>query len=1011
MKLNYTIKIGYRMALFLSILLTYNTHAVNFDANLTDFDQNKKNKVTGLVKDNYGALPGVHVIVKQTNVATSTDLDGKFTIEVAKGQTLVFSMIGFEDKTITYQSGNNFNIVLNQKTSTLDEIVVNAGYYSVKDRERTGSIARVTAKDIELQPINNPLQALQGRTPGVSITEHSGVPGGGIDIEIRGQNFMGLQNSGRNNPFYIIDGVPFLSDALGTNNGNLSYEILQAKISPLNAINPSDIESIEILKDADATAIYGSRGANGVVLITTKKGTQSKTSFTISSTTSFSKVPKFLDMMNTQQYIKMREEAYLNANASFPANAYDINGVWDKNRYTNWQKELIGDTATAQETSLGIRGGNEFSNFNINYSHSESTTVFPTDKGYKRNSALMSYNYMSKNRKLSVNSSTLYSNQSNNLPTADLTKQSLTLAPNAPSLYDKNGEINWQDGTFRNPMANLKSSYENKTSTIILNSSISYALIKNLNAKINIGYTNNHLEERVLIPHTIFNPAANLTSERSESNLSNQKSQSFIIEPQLAYNLSFKKHSLNTLIGFSYQQNDNESDQIRAKNFSSNAFIKNIGAAKEQLIVSTGKNQYKYASVFARINYMYAQKYIVNLTARRDGSSRFGDDYKFGNFGAIGAAWIFSKENFAKNISWLSFGKLRTSYGITGSDNIGDYAYLDTYTINRYQYNDQVTLSPTALYNPKFKWENTTKFEIATELSFFNDRLSSSIAYYNNRSSDQLIGTTLPSTTGFNSISGNSPAVVENKGWEFSIFSQNIKTKNFSWTTDFNLSFPKNELVSYPGLEQGTESSKYVIGKPIQIIKMYKYQGLDPKTGEFTFYDYNGDGKITSLDKEHTVSLAPKFHGGLHNTISYKNLSLDFLFYFVKKDNYNINKYYNSPGAAMLNLPSAMNDYHSSSNPNATYMPAIYNNPKNSLQINYTESDATISDASYIRLKNVALSYVMKIPKIKVESLRLSLQGQNLWTITTYKGMDPEFVSFGYLPPLRTISFSAQLTF
>ncbi|UVD79119.1 SusC/RagA family TonB-linked outer membrane protein [Myroides albus] len=1011
MKLNYTIKIGYRMALFLSILLTYNTHAVNFDANLTDFDQNKKNKVTGLVKDNYGALPGVHVIVKQTNVATSTDLDGKFTIEVAKGQTLVFSMIGFEDKTITYQSGNNFNIVLNQKTSTLDEIVVNAGYYSVKDRERTGSIARVTAKDIELQPINNPLQALQGRTPGVSITEHSGVPGGGIDIEIRGQNFMGAKTTGRNTPFYIIDGIPFLASPLGKNNGNLSINLFNNNISPLNAINPSDIESIEILKDADATAIYGSRGANGVVLITTKKGTQSKTSFTVSSSTSFSKVPKFLDMMNTQQYIKMREEAYLNANASFPANAFDINGAWDKNRYTNWQKELIGDTATAQEFSLGVRGGNEFSNFNINYSHSENTTVFPTDKGYKRNSALMSYNYMSKNRKLIVNSSTLYSNQSNNLPTADLTKQSLTLAPNAPALYNDDGSLNWQNSTWLNPISELQSSYQNKTSTVIINSNISYELIKDVFTKLNIGYTANKFEERKIIPHTIYNPAANLTSERSESYRSNQDNQSFIIEPQINYIFNKAKHKLNTMIGFSYQQTDNESLQLIGKNFTSNAFIKNIGAAKEKLIVSSGKDQYKYASMFARVNYMYAQKYIVNLTARRDGSSRFGDDYKFGNFGAIGAAWIFSKENFAKNISWLSFGKLRTSYGITGSDNIGDYAYLDTYTVQNNTYNDEMALSPTALHNPKFKWEKTTKFEIATELSFFNDRLNTTIAYYNNRSSDQLVGMTLPTTTGFSSITANSPAVVENKGWEFSIFSQNIKTKSFSWTTDFNLSFPKNELVSYPGLEQGTESSFYVIGHPINIVKLYKYEGLDPVSGNFTFYDYNGDGKISSADKKHIASLAPKFIGGLQNTLTYKNFSLDFLFYFIKRDNYNIDMYYNSPGAAMLNLPAVMSDYHSSSNPNATYMPAIYNNPNNNLQMTYKESTAVISDASFIRLKNVALAYYLKIPKLKMESLKLYVQGQNLWTITSYKGMDPEFVSFGYLPPLRTISFGAQLTF
>ncbi|MDM1378572.1 SusC/RagA family TonB-linked outer membrane protein [Myroides marinus] len=1009
MKTHFLTKSGYRIALVLSFTLTYPTYVVSKD-NLINLDYQDKIKLTGKVSDSTAELPGVYVMVKDSNTATITDIDGNFSIEIARGQTLVFSMMGYQSKQIVYTNQASLKVELVQETSTLGEIVVNAGYYSVKDRERTGSISRVTAKDIEIQPINNPLQALQGRAPGVNITDLTGVPGGGIDIEIRGQNFMGNKLSGRNNPFYVIDGVPFISDALGMNNGNLSADLFLANISPLNAINPNDIESIEILKDADATAIYGSRGANGVVLITTKKGHQSKTSFTVSSSTSFSKVPKFLDMMNTQQYIKMREEAYSNANRPIPANAFDINGAWDKNRYTNWQKELIGDTATGQEFSLGVRGGNEFSNFNINYSHSENTTVFPTDKGYKRNSALMSYNYKSKDSRLSVNSSTTYSNQSNNLPTADLTKKALTLAPNAPALYKEDGSLNWENSTWFNPMAELKSHYENKTSTIILNSNISYELLKNLHTKMNIGYTTNRLEERRIMPHTMFNPAANLTSESSESYLSNQNHNIFIIEPQLNYVLSKDRHLINSLIGFSYQQTDTEAFNFTAKNFTSNAFIKNLSAAKTITINANGKKQYKYASIFTRINYSFDSKYFINLTARRDGSSRFGNDYKFGDFGALGIAWIFSKEDFAKNFPWLSFGKLRMSYGVTGSDNIGDYSYLDTYTVGAL-YNDLPTLKPTALFNPKYKWEKTKKFEVATELSFLKDRLNTTIAYYNNRSSDQLVGLTLPTTTGFNSITGNSAAVVENQGWEFSISSQNIIKKNFSWNTNFNISFVTNRLISYPGLEEGTESSFYIIGKPLNIVKLYKYEGLDPETGNFTFKDYNGDGKITSADKKYITNLSPKFFGGLQNTISYKNISLDFLFYFVKKDSYNLNRYYNTPGVALLNLPAVMTDYYSDSNPNATYMPAYVGHPNDYLATPFIESTATISDASYIRLKNLAISYSLKIPKLKIESARLYLQGQNLWTITSYKGMDPEFIGFGYLPPLKTFSFGAQLIF
>lgn len=384
---------GYRITMLLSFLICYpnyavsNNHYLFFTMPNALSDNKQKIKLTGIVKDSQGVLGGVHISTSDNKVV-ATDLSGKYTIEISAGDKITFSMIGYKQQTITYSDyhGSVLNITLLEDSSTLDEIVVNAGYYNVKDRERTGSIARVTAKDIEFQPVVNPLQAIQGRVAGVDITQSSGVAGGGMNIEIRGRNFLDSSNSGRNNPMYIIDGVPFLSNAMGRTNGSLGVQMFENGISPLNTIPPSDIESIEILKDADATAIYGSRGANGVVLITTKKGKSDKTQFTFSSSIAFSKVAKFMDMMNTQQYIQMREEAFKNSGiTTYPVNAYDINGTWDRNRYTDWQKELIGDTAIDQNIALGIQGGNEYTSYNMNLSRNESTTVFPTDKGYKRN--------------------------------------------------------------------------------------------------------------------------------------------------------------------------------------------------------------------------------------------------------------------------------------------------------------------------------------------------------------------------------------------------------------------------------------------------------------------------------------------------------------------------------------------------------------------------------------------------------------------------------------------------
>lgn len=1020
MKTQILITRGYKIVLLVSFLASYPIYAITYDNNLFVLvpnslqDTKQAVKLTGTVKDALGTLSGV-IITTNSNKVVTTDLNGKYTIDISAGEVINFSMIGYKQQAIVYRSnhGSVLNITLLEDSSTLDEIVVNAGYYSVKDRERTGSIARVTAKDIEFQPVVNPLQAIQGRVAGVDITQNSGIPGSGMDIEIRGRNFMGATNTGRNNPLYIIDDVPFISEAMGKNSSIGLDLIMPNFISPLNSINPSDIESIEILKDADATAIYGSRGANGVVLITTKKGKSDKTRFTVSSSVGFSKVAKFMDMMDTDQYLQMRREAFANDNiTSFPVNAYDVNGKWSSNRYTNWQKELIGDTAIDQNISLGIQGGSETTSFNINLSSNETTTVFPTDKGYKRKNILIGLNHISKNNKFRFNTATTYSIQSNNLPISDLTRRSIQLIPNSPEIYDKDGKLNWENGTFSNPLATFNATYENNIKSLILNTNLSYSILQNLDFKINAGLTSTDFEQWKLTPHTTSNPSLGKTSEHSSSSKANQNTHSYIVEPQIQYNLDFNKHNLSLLFGSTYSATESNNSNMRGIGFSTNSLLKNIGAAKEKYLSNTTSSEYKYIAIFTRLNYSYDNRYILNLTARRDGSSRFAENNSFGNFGAIGGAWIFSEESFAKNLPWLSFGKLRSSFGVTGSDNIGDYSYYDTYSVIATRYNSETGLSPTSLYNPDYKWEKTTKFESAIEFSLFSNKINTSIAYYNNRSTDQLVGLTLPSTTGFNSITTNSAAVVDNRGWEFTLNTSNINNKDWRWTTSFNISVPKNKLVSYPGLEEGTQSSFYVIGKPLNIVKLYQYNGINHETGQFHFKDLNNDGRIDINDKKLIKDLNPSFYGGLQNSLSYKNITLDFLFYFKKQNNYNINKLYNVPGAGQTNLPVQMINRWSTQNTNASYMAATTNNlAAMNLSTLFTDSDAVISDASYIRLKNLSLSYVLKIPKVKIESLRIYMQGQNLWTITSYKGMDPEFSTFGFLPPLRTYSFGMQLTF
>ncbi|MHC5354712.1 SusC/RagA family TonB-linked outer membrane protein [Myroides sp. LJL115] len=1013
MKSNFTPLYGYGVAMAL-LSLCFSPNLLHANTIPTRIEQEQqKVTITGTIKDYNGALPGVVVQVKNKNTATITDVDGKYSIQASPSETLVFSYIGYSGQEITINQKRIIDLELQQNSQELEEVIVNAGYYSVKDKERTGSIARVTAKDIELQPVTNPLQALQGRMAGVDITQVSGVPGGGMQVEIRGRNFLG-NKSVQNSPLYIIDGVVIPSENQGSDAGNLNIGLFFKGVSPLNSIPVSNIESIEVLKDADATAIYGSRGANGVILITTKKGKQGETKFTVSSSVGFSKVNKFMELMNAQDYLLMRKEAFANSGlTTYGPTDYDINGTWNQTNSINWQKKLIGDTAVDKTISLGINGGSELSSYSINLSHNESTTVFPTDKGYKRNAALINFSQRDRANKLNVNTSINYSNQSNNLPISDLTSQAFQLSPISPDLYMPNKELNWENGTFQNPLGALSNVYENDINTLNLNSTLKYNLNSYLNFTVNAGINSGSFIEQQIVPHTSLNPFLGLSSEFSANARNVSKTSSYIVEPQLNYTNSWKRHSLNLLIGTSFQATDYNLLKLQGSNYSSNAFIRNISAAKTKFIYYDISSQYKYTSFFTRINYMYDSKYIVNLTARRDGSSRFASNNKFGNFGAIGIAWILSKEEFTKNWRWLSFAKLRGSYGITGSDNIGDYAYLDTYNINNNLYGNEVNLEPSALYNPDYHWEKTTKFEAALEVSILKERINTTLAYYNNRSGNQLVGYTLPSTTGFDNITSNFPAIVENSGWEFTINTINIQTKNFSWHTNFNISLNKNKLVSYPGLQDGTQSSTYIIGKPLNIVKLYNYEGIDPVTGYYTFTDYNEDQKLTTLDRQIIKDLNPKYFGALQNSLKYKSIQLDFLFQFVNKKSRNINSTSGTAlGTGLVNRPKEYNDRWTLDNPNAKYMKAIHSSTaNNSLITPFKDSNAAVSDGSYIRLKNVSLTYELNLPKYGVDSIRLYLQGQNLWTITNYLGMDPEFTTLGFLPPLKTYSFGLQITF
>lgn len=961
--------------------------------------------VQGTVTDGSHPLPGVTISIKsKLNSTAISDYSGQYSIAASPSDTLIISFIGYKTAYVPINGRKVVDIQLLYDTTTLQEVRVNAGYYSVKESERTGSIARITSKDIETQPVTNVLATMQGRMAGVSITQTTGVPGGGFDIKIRGQNSLRID---ANAPLYIIDGVPYASDPIGYNQTATSYPTVT---SPLNSINPDAVQSIEILKDADATAIYGSRGANGVVLITTKKGKSGKTSFTLQASTGTGTVTKFMDLMNTRQYLEMRKKAFENDNASFKARDYDINGTWDQNRYTDWQKELLGGTALINNITGSVSGGSDKTQFILSGNYYTESTVFVGDFLYRKAGSQFSLNHQSDDNKFRLTFSAGYNIQDNNMPAFDFTNDARSLAPNAPSLYNADGSLNWENKTWNNPLRNLNAVFKSNTNDLVASTVLSYEIFPKLFLKSNFGYTNLNTTETRTSPSTIFNPANNITSARSSIYINNTNRASWIIEPQANWSKDIGSGNLDILAGATFQNQKTSSLYQSGNGFASNSLIYDLAAASIVTVLLNDETQYKYQAFFGRINYNWQKKYILNLTARRDGSSRFGPGNQFATFGAAGAAWLFSNESFLKNSSWLSFGKLRTSYGTTGNDQIGDYQYLDTYSISELPYNGIAGLQPTRLLNKDFGWEINKKLEAAIELGFLKDRIFLTAAWYQNRSSNQLTGIPMAGTTGFTVLQANLDAVVENRGTELTLRTVNFNSANFSWITSFNLTFTKNRLIRFPDLESSSYSQQYRIGQPLNIRLLYQYTGVDPQTGVYQFEDLNTDGKITfPNDQQAVADLNPKYYGGIQNQLSYKNWKLDFLFQFVNQKN---RAYINGLAGQMINQPSRLTDSWQGANDNAVYQ--IYSSGTNSDAVTanylYSRSTASIVDASFVRLKNIALSYDIPL-HLKETKCLLMLQGQNLLTFTKFKDGDPEFITMGFLPPLKIITAGVQLTF
>ena len=952
---------------------------------------------TGYVKDNNGdPLTGATVTVKGTSISVATGIKGYFMIDAKPGQTLVFSFVGFETQELKLGDQKELTVVLAPSANALDEMVV-VGYGTAVRRSNTGSVSTVKNKDIASQPVADPLAALQGRVPGLFIASSSGFRGSNYSVMLRGRNSIG----GGNDPLYIIDGVPFFSESID------QFTSAGGNQSPLATINPSDIERVDILKDADATAIYGSRGANGVILITTRKGKTGKTQFDFNIYTGASKVVNMVDMLSTPEYVALRKEAFANDGKTPDESTAPDLLLWDQNKTTDWQDMMIGNTANITQVQASVSGGNEQTKFLISSSYRNETTVLPNELPFRRGAVHLNIDHSSLNRKFNITASVNYSGTKDKSLPSDITSF-YNLAPNYP-IYGTDGKFYWFN-VEQNPVAYLQRRSTNTTKNLVANSVVRYTVLPGLNLKTSLGYTQTNMDQLQVYPNIVFNP---VTSTGSMTYFGNSEVSSYIIEPQLDYSRKISEGTLQVLAGGSWQENIRQGESFVGENFSSDALLEDIRSAGKLTLRPTLYKKYHYNSFFGRVNYNWKEKYIVNATFRRDGSTRFGPGYRFGNFGAVGAAWLFTEEGFFPDNSIVSYGKLRASYGTTGNDQIDDYRYLETWKSTSFAYDGVSGIYPTRLANPSFRWEENRKLEAALELGFLQDRILLTTNFYRNISDNQLLDFALTPQVGFTEITANFPATVLNTGWEFDLNTTNIKGRDFSWKTAFNLTINQNKLKSFPGLESSSYKDQLVLNKSLTIVKGYQFNRIDPQTGLPEFEDINKTNSISEFDDYVILGKTmPDYYGGFRNTFNYKGFELDFLFQFVKQEGKNINYGYLSqqPGSLKNATVDAGERWRKPND--IVSVPKASTTAAGSKYDFYRLSSAMWGDASYIRLKNLSLRYDLSklVKRYKLNSLSVYVLGQNLITITGYDGLDPETQGL-VMPPLKTITAGLQFTF
>ncbi|SEL64624.1 TonB-linked outer membrane protein, SusC/RagA family [Chitinophaga rupis] len=961
--------------------------------------------VTGTVRDNNGApIKNILVAIRSSFKGTRTDENGRFWLKDIKPDTRLETRSFLYTNKEVVAKEDTINIQLDPYVANLDPITV-VGY---SKRTLTGNIGGVKEEDITAQPISNPLFALQGRVPGLYITAISGLPGSSLTMRLRGRNSI----ESRTDPLIIYDGMPFFSEQSNVDAANIlaSGAGLGANVaaSPLNLVNVYDIASISVLKDADATAIYGTRGANGVIVITGKTPKEDMKGMTLNVYSGIAEASHLVKYLNTQQYLTMRREALRNEGR--PANPYDDYDLtlWDTTRYTNWQKTLIGGTGYVTNANMEMSAAGKTSSYRLSGLYRRESTLYPSKEfNYTKRALRFQYNLGSLNKKFNAALSGNYTADRNKLPSIDLTRLS-ALPPNTPDIY-VNGALNFARGNFDNPYGYVLRTDKANSHITRVNGTFSYRILQGLSVTSTLGYGFFNINETQVNPSNSFYLR---NGQFRYSYFADTKLSNLIAELQALWKKTIGKEQFDMLIGTTFQKDGKTANNYFGMGYTDDTKLEDKNASAILDTFSQTRHNYRYISWYAHIGYKHNDKYLLNITINRDGSTRLSSMGRYGNFGTIAAGWIFSRESWLIPNRILSFGKLRSSLGITGNDR---------WTLDE----SKTSFLPISLaagnvsaFPPKnYIWEKIRKAEAGLDLAFFNDQLSVNFSVYHNRSTNQILTLNSYTFNGYEKSPVNYPAVVENKGMEVEIISNNVRSDKLTWITNFNISFPRTVLKAFPYLEMTSYNNYYSVGLPLDMFKGAHILGVDPKNGIYQFEDKNGDG-ITPDDLMHGKSIGPTLYGGIQNNIRWKGWEIEFLFRFVRQNNYN-HEYASSfiPPGAIRNQPSTILDrwQHPGDAANMQQFASSISTPAGKAFSIATTSDRRITDASYIRMQSLSIACHLSkkwMQKIKIKSSKLFVQGQNLFTITKYTGLDPETTApTETYPPPRVVTAGLQIAF